>query len=398
MDHRKKNDTILNEDARFILDTIESHKHQAMIVGGAVRNFLMDIEISDIDVATTALPTDIVRIFRKRGVTVIPVGIEHGTVMLVYKGRSYEITTLREDIKTFGRHAEVSFTKSFEIDSNRRDFTMNAIYMNKAGKLFDYHDSISDINARNVVFIGDPVQRIHEDYLRILRYFRFVAYYGNFKTKDEYISIIHSLKENVAKLSLERILAELLKTLQLQDSYKIIPQMRPVLDVLFDLQHDSLDICNEIGINDMSAIEKFCMMIKFSHTPIQKIMSRYSFPRNIKRLLLLECERYDIESIKLNLKSLKKDLRSYYIKYVLVKMYALEIASRSDIAAIRMELENFCDSEYVDFPLKASDFANFNLTSKQLGEVMRSTKKFWTQHSCVSRTQCLKHACASLFN
>ena len=399
MDYSKKNDTVLTIDVLYMLNIIESNGHRALIVGGAVRNFLMGIEVTDIDIATTALPTNIISIFEGIGISVIPVGIEHGTVIVLYKGKPYEITTLREDVKTFGRHAEVSFTQSFQIDSNRRDFTMNAIYMDKTGSLFDYHGGISDIHERKVVFIGDPTQRIHEDYLRIFRYFRFVAYYGGFKINDEYITIIYSLKENIAKLSLERILSELLKILQLENGYKIISHMKPILDVIFHLQHNSLEICEKIGvgIESMSPVERFCMMIKFSHIRYKEMVRKLNFPRNIKRLLILECEdlesnQYYIENVKICLKNIRKDFRGYYIKYLLVKMYILKIIAKSQIKAFQKELENFCNSEYVDFMLKASDLEEFHLAPHQLGEVMKSTKKIWEKSSNISHARCLEYA------
>ncbi|MDR2794883.1 MAG: hypothetical protein LBB12_03840, partial [Holosporaceae bacterium] len=136
----------LTNDVLSILHRIESHNAEARLVGGAVRNYLMGIAISDIDIATTASPAEIINIFSDiDGVNVVPTGVDYGTITLIHNEKHYEITTLRSDIETFGRKARVKFTKSFALDSQRRDFTINAIYMDKNRRIFDYHNGLNDI-------------------------------------------------------------------------------------------------------------------------------------------------------------------------------------------------------------------------------------------------------------
>lgn len=392
MVYSKKND-LLTEDVFFILETLEYNGYKSRIVGGAVRNLLMGKkDISDIDIATTATPNAIQNIFKKLNIDAIPTGIKYGTITIIYKKKSYEITTLRKDIKTFGRHAEVIFTKSFKIDSTRRDFTINAIYMDKNGKLFDYHNGISDIQEKNIRFIGNPANRIQEDYLRIFRYFRFVSYYGNFKLNEEYLSVIYSFKKSIHILSIERILSELLLMFKLKNIYKIIPFMKPIIDELFDLEYDALSICNKIHIKEIRALDKFCMMLKFSNFSTNELLKKYCFPKKIKQRLFLKCSQNDMKNIKQNLKTIRKDLRLFFIQYILVKMYINKLIRKSDVYRIKEELISFCNSEYIDFELKASDLTNFKLSKQKLEEVMLKTKQFWKKSSFVSKKDCLLYA------
>ena len=151
---------------------------EARMVGGAVRNALMGLPVADIDIATTATPDIVMQRAAAAGLRALPTGIDHGTVTLLVDHKPFEITTLREDIETDGRHAIVKFGRDFSHDAQRRDFTMNALYARVDGTVEDYTDGLADLAQRRVRFIGDAHQRIREDYLRILRLFRFHAAYG----------------------------------------------------------------------------------------------------------------------------------------------------------------------------------------------------------------------------
>ena len=161
------------------------------MVGGAVRNALLDIPIGDIDVATTALPEEVVRRAKAAGIKSVPTGIEHGTVTLVIDGKPFEVTTLREDTETFGRKARVSFGRDWVGDAHRRDFTINALSVGADGIVHDYVGGLDDIAIRRVRFIGEPGARIEEDYLRILRFFRIHAAFGAGEVDRDGISRLH---------------------------------------------------------------------------------------------------------------------------------------------------------------------------------------------------------------
>lgn len=183
------------------------------MVGGAIRNALMGEAIVDVDLATTALPNVVIDRAARAGLRAIPTGIDHGTVTIVVEGAPFEVTTLREDIDTFGRHARVTFARDFEADARRRDFTMNALFMDRDGRVYDYCGGLCDIAARRVRFIGAAAQRIREDYLRILRLFRFHATYGAGAIDDEALQASIGLRGGLEILSRERIRAEMMKLL-----------------------------------------------------------------------------------------------------------------------------------------------------------------------------------------
>ena len=148
------------------------------MVGGAVRNALIGEPPGDVDVATTALPDEVIRRVEAAGFKAVPTGVEHGTITVVIESRPYEVTTLREDVETFGRKAKVAFGRDWKADAERRDFTINALSVSPDGTVHDYVGGLADLEARRVRFIGDAATRIAEDYLRILRFFRFHAAYG----------------------------------------------------------------------------------------------------------------------------------------------------------------------------------------------------------------------------
>jgi poly(A) polymerase len=204
-----------------VFAALDQEGEETRIVGGALRNALLGRPVHEIDLATTLLPEAVTARANAAGLRAIPTGVAHGTVTLLAGERSFEVTTLREDIATDGRHAKVLFGRSFETDALRRDFTMNALSMTRDGKLFDYADGLDDIAARKVRFIGEPARRIAEDYLRILRFFRFSADFGEglLDSAGRFAAIRE--REGLARLSLERIRAELLKLLSARQAARV---------------------------------------------------------------------------------------------------------------------------------------------------------------------------------
>ncbi len=179
MTERITPDWLAAHSLQALFDALEQEGDTARVVGGAVRNTLFGLAVSDIDLSTTTPPGEVVRRVEKAGMKAVPTGIDHGTITVVAKGIAYEVTTLREDVETHGRHATVRFGRDWQRDAERRDFTMNALYADRNGNLFDPVGGLADLHARRVRFIGNPAARIAEDYLRILRFFRFHAQYGD---------------------------------------------------------------------------------------------------------------------------------------------------------------------------------------------------------------------------
>ena len=196
-------------------------------VGGAVRDTLLGLKVTEIDLATTALPEQVMTLARKAGLKAVPTGIEHGTVTVIADGVPFEVTTLRRDVETFGRHATIAFTEDWEEDARRRDFTINALYAGSDGTVFDPLSGYADLVAGRVRFIGDAEARIKEDYLRILRFFRFNAYYGKGPLDPDGLQAAVKLRGGIDQLSAERVAAELRRLL-------VAPQAMRAIEALFD--------------------------------------------------------------------------------------------------------------------------------------------------------------------
>ncbi|WP_062203797.1 CCA tRNA nucleotidyltransferase [Aureimonas sp. AU12] len=209
-----------------LLAALSGEGEEARVVGGAIRNTLMGRPITDVDIATTTLPAETVRRVEAAGFRAIPTGIEHGTVTAVRDGRPFEVTTLRRDVDTDGRHAVVAFGRDWQADAERRDFTMNALTCDAEGTVHDLVGGIEDIENGVLRFIGDAAGRIEEDYLRILRFFRFFAWYGGGRPDGEGLRAATRLKGGMGKLSPERVWAELRKLLATPDPSRSLLWMR----------------------------------------------------------------------------------------------------------------------------------------------------------------------------
>ncbi|WP_273759296.1 CCA tRNA nucleotidyltransferase [Bartonella sp. ML70XJBT.G] len=215
-----------HHDLQTLLRILSLDGEEARIVGGAVRNQLLGQPICDIDIATTCLPQQIITRVEKAGFKAVPTGVAFGTVTVVSQSCSYEVTTLRSDIETDGRHAKVAFGRDWKKDAERRDFTINALYCDAAGRLYDDVGGLNDIASQTVRFIGVAENRIREDYLRILRFFRFFAWYGMGRPDVEGLKACVRLKDGLHKLSSERIWGEMKKLLAALDPTRALLWMR----------------------------------------------------------------------------------------------------------------------------------------------------------------------------
>ncbi len=212
-------------DLKLIFKVIQKDQpknfNAVMFVGGCVRKYLQNEKIDDIDLATNLTPEEIKDRFKDSKFSVVDTGIKHGTVTLIYKKKKFEITTLRKDIETDGRHALVSYTDNWLEDSQRRDISINAIYLNGNGKIYDPQGGVEDLRKKVVKFIGDPNKRIQEDYLRILRFLRFAIQYNSSTNIETITALKHNL-DGIKQISKERILDELIKILKLKNFNNIL--------------------------------------------------------------------------------------------------------------------------------------------------------------------------------
>jgi poly(A) polymerase len=211
--------------ARALIDALAAAGEEARPIGGAVRNWLAGRPAGDIDIATTALPEVVSTIAGAQGFKVVPTGIDHGTVTVVAEGAGYEVTTLRRDIETDGRHAVVRFGRDWREDAARRDFTINAMSLGRDGEVHDYFGGREDLAAGRVRFIGEPLSRIREDRLRILRFFRFHAEFGRGGPDAAGLAACIAEREGLEDLSRERVRAELLKVLVSARAPEVLQEM-----------------------------------------------------------------------------------------------------------------------------------------------------------------------------
>lgn len=213
-------------ETQKVLAALMADGAEARFVGGCVRDSVLKRPIKDVDIATHDTPDTVMALLERAGIRVIPTGIAHGTVTAVVGKAHYEITTLREDIETFGRHARVSFTDDWTADAARRDFTMNAMFADRDGRVYDPFNGLADLAAGQVRFVGDPMKRIDEDVLRLLRFFRFYAHYGRPPMDKTALVACRKLAPRLVELSGERVAGELIRLLQAPDPAEALLVMK----------------------------------------------------------------------------------------------------------------------------------------------------------------------------
>lgn len=204
-------------ETQKVLAALMADGAEVRFVGGCVRDSVLKRPIKDIDIATHDTPDTVMALLERAGIKVIPTGLAHGTVTAVVGKAHFEITTLREDVETFGRHARVSFTDDWTADAARRDFTMNAMFADSQGRVYDPFNGLADLAAGQVRFVGDPMKRIDEDVLRLLRFFRFHAHYGRPPMDRKALVACRKLAPRLTELSGERVAGELIRLLQAPD-------------------------------------------------------------------------------------------------------------------------------------------------------------------------------------
>lgn len=222
-----------------VVAALRAEGQEIRFVGGCVRDAVLGLPVRDVDIATPDAPETVMALLARAGIKTVPTGIDHGTVTAISGGKPYEVTTLRKDVETFGRHARVAFTNDWRADAARRDFTINALSCSPEGEVWDYFGGIADARAGRIRFVGDPRERIAEDYLRLLRFFRFLAHYGKAEVDSEALAAAAEAAPMLAKLSGERIRDELLRllaasnplpTLRLMRNHRILESVLPEVE------------------------------------------------------------------------------------------------------------------------------------------------------------------------
>lgn len=342
-----------------------------MIAGGAVRDLVIGLEINDIDFATDASPEDMIKIARRNNITFVPTGIEHGTVTFVIDEEHYEITTLRVDKETDGRHATVEFCKSFEEDAKRRDFTINAMFVTIDGEIIDYVGGIEDCRKKLIRFVGDPTARIEEDYLRIIRAFRFKSRYGfNFETETE-VALNKDHTDGLVNISAERLWSEF---------KKMIYQDHNIINEILDKPYGKIfPLKNSIFSGDLKCDELFILSLYVDKNDAKNVSEFFKMSREEKAKLMFAVHNHNSE----------KDVKFYTDMIVegnpsLWVHYLLHLNASCFWNSICMEYTKIDDTirrysnKLTRFPVNGNDLlSNGFKAGPELGKELKRLRQVW---------------------
>ncbi len=366
----------------------DDKKNVAMFVGGCVRKYLQNQKIDDIDIATVFSPEELRKKFKNTNIKFIETGIEHGSITLLSGEKKFEITTLRKDIKTDGRHAKIEFTDNWQEDSNRRDFTINAIYLDKNGKIFDPQLGLSDLKNNIVKFIGDPIKRIEEDYLRIIRFIRFSLQYNS----DLETSTMQAIKlklNGIKNLSKERILNELFKILDLKNfndlAYKkdiinIFKLIFPELKFLKRLENLNL-------IKDQFKIEKkllLTILLIDDSNNYDYFCHKYKVSNDISKYLATYAKCYSELQTDKNFfkKNLKKNLY-HFGKETIKNLYLISFLNKKKINLqdFKKNIKIILETKFPKFLFNGEYLKKRGLIEgKKIGDALKELEKNWIKN------------------
>lgn len=361
-------------------DIMKAAGHTIMLAGGAVRDHLMEIPPEDLDFATTATPDEIMTAFRKRGHRVIPTGIKHGTVTVIINKIPIEITTLRVDKKTDGRHAEVEWTTDFRLDAARRDLTINSMFMDRDGNIHDYFGGQQDLKFLMIRFVGNPEERIREDYLRILRYFRFFSRYEGANIDPSTMHAIAKLSPGLRNISGERIWTELNKIFVGPNRLLAIKFMHDnyVFDhISNDLKYDN-DAVHKIRMLNgnprvRSSLYFFAPMIK-SMDALQRLRGRLKFDNNSFNILSrLICRNYTNMSVE---KARENILKGDNIEL----MYHEAVYDWN--TPLCQFLDEYRRNPPKKFPVSGHDVKAMGYEGPEIGQILDMLRSEWAKTAC----------------
>lgn len=383
-----------------VIQTIIENNGSARLIGGMVRDAILQKKSHDIDIATNLLPEKITEIFSQNGHQVIPTGIKFGTVTLLFKGEKFEITTLRKDLACDGRHVKVEFTNDYKLDAERRDFTINAIsYCPINGIIYDYFGGLDDLANGVVKFIGNPEARIIEDHLRILRFFRFYGRFGKSLHTESYKACYEG-KDYLLKISKERIKAELDLILSLDNFEAILKLLdnAQILEVIFnassqELDLEKLDFVKKLGRNwqlPVSLELKFALLLSkiFTITSSKLLdlkFSRFSTRTVLELIGLSKVEFTDIEQF---LKRLWLEQENYKQYFLALGVFQPHLADK--IYTILLALSN---KNRPSMPVNGNDLIELGWYGIQLKAILTSLEEQWIESNfALDRQQLLELA------
>ena len=383
-------------DTAAVFDALEAKGGPdcARFVGGCVRNALIGRPTSDVDIATTLSPEAVIEALKAAGLKAVPTGVEHGTVTAVSAKKPFEITTLRRDVETDGRRAVVAFTDDWREDAERRDFTLNALYARRDGTIFDpTGHGVADARAGRIVFVGEPTQRIREDYLRILRFFRFLAWYGKGPPDDAAVAACEALKDQIATLSAERVSKELLKLLAADDPREAVSLMHRT-GVLATVLPAPIDLERFRG---MVAIEEDQL---FENDPVLRLAAllpddQVGAAQFAERLRLSNAERDRITAALAPTPVLKSWMSPREIRRMVYRLGPKVFRDRAKLAWARADRTAVTPQwrgmialgegwTAPKFPLTGDDVVTAGVPKgPMVGEVLREVEEWWIDHDFI---------------
>ena len=384
------------KEAQIIFSYLNEIGKQSEVrfVGGCVRKAICGENIDDIDLATSLEPDEVKKRLNKEAIKVIDTGIPYGTVTAILNKKKFEITTLRKDVSTDGRHANVEFTSNWEHDALRRDFTINAIYADIEGRIFDPLNGISDLQKGKIKFIGSPEERIQEDYLRILRYFRFFTQYSKTDYDQDIIRSIKQYINGLNKISNERILDELKKILTLKNAYSLFSQNTPkeiilnifpqfkyyerlkiinILDQKLRDKYDNYLILALLIVDQSNNYEYFCHKYKTSNSIKNRFKNISANFENIKSKKFFSEE---------NIKKLIYLLNRDYVRDLLL----FSICTNNKIKALNTEklIDYVNTCKIPKFPISGDYLKKYGYeTGQTLGKKLKSLEEKWIENDFI---------------
>lgn len=387
MTHLPENDWLKAKSTRRVMDALESERANcARFVGGCVRNALLGQPVSDIDIATQLTPDDVMRVMKAAGCAVHPTGIEHGTITVVAMNRPFEVTTLRRDVETDGRRATVAFTEDWAEDAQRRDFTINALYADANGAIYDpTGGGLQDIADRRIVFVGDADMRIREDYLRILRFFRFFAWYGAGAPDAQGLAACARLVDGLERISAERIWMEFKKLLA-------APQPMPAMDAMSEAGVTRKIMPGEVRMGRLDKLVAIDEREGRSPDPLLRIMALApDDPAGLadfaRRLKVSNDERSRLLSAAAKVEPIPADLDEAGLFRLAYRSGTQELADRFNLLraqspdqeqGLKTHLERLENWKRPEFPVGGADVIAAGVAEgPRIGPILRAVEEEW---------------------
>lgn len=372
---------------RPIQKVYEKNNVPIRLVGGCVRDALLGKIANDIDLATPLPPEDGMKLLKHEGISCIPTGIQHGTFTALINHEAYEITTLRQDLATDGRHAQVAFSNNWEIDATRRDLTINALYADFDGVIYDYFDGIKDLHQGMIRFIGNAEARIKEDYLRILRLFRFHAWYGKHPLDDQTLKVCQHLADQLLYLSKERVTKEILRLLEAKNPLASLIQMatHQILPSLF--QNNALP-----HVADLVMWEE---QLQFSINPLRRLLiltNDYTLFRLSKTQTSYLKKQADLVRINMFDENQRRYFLSIETKETICDALLLIYCCGSQETQIckddlRAIIEEVDQLQIPLFPLNGTHLVNLNIRGAKIGALLDQCRWWWAENKYLPSTK-----------